>query len=578
MTISKRLALALAASIISLLAVGAIGLLQMNRAHQRFEYFQDNVTVAVDDLNNAVAKVYENRILLLRWSVQNDPATKKSLASQLAANVTSTSAVFDKYERDDINNAEDKSMLEADRAAMVPFIKQQQLFMTVYTDGNVEGAHAMMDDNGSLRAASVAIQTTVQKHIDWNVKRGKLLRETNREAYVEALWTLVIVIVATSLCSGGLIYNLQKAIARSLKGIQTTLEDARVTLDLTRRVEVIRMDEIGHTAKAFNDLQDHVEQVISSVRVAIDTVRLASHEIASGNSDLSSRTEEQAASLEQTASSMAQLTETVKQNADNARQANMLAGNASALADTGNHAVVAMVETIGQISDRSIKISEITGVIEGIAFQTNILALNAAVEAARAGEQGRGFAVVASEVRSLAQRSSTAAKEIKALIESSVATVQGGAEQAREVGSTMAQVKQAIKQVSDIVAEIAAASDEQKTGIEQINQAVNQMDEVTQQNAALVEEAAAAAQSLDQQAVSLKDAVSVFKVRNVSGNLTTSTKSSTPGVSLLTRAQSPTRSYTTPAVVSNKPLSDRKKQSIDSGRTSEAEANAWETF
>jgi methyl-accepting chemotaxis protein len=209
---------------------------------------------------------------------------------------------------------------------------------------------------------------------------------------------------------------------------------------------------------------------------------------------------------------MTQLTETVKQNADNARQANALATRATDLADTGNDAVQGMVGTIEKISGSSTKISEITGVIEGIAFQTNILALNAAVEAARAGEQGRGFAVVASEVRSLAQRCSGAAKEIKDLIESSVTMIQDGARQAAEVGLTMGEVKQAIKQVSDIVGEIAAASEEQSRGIEQVNQAVNQMDEVTQQNAALVEQAAASAQSLEEQATNLNHAVSVFKL------------------------------------------------------------------
>ncbi|MGU7775722.1 methyl-accepting chemotaxis protein [Burkholderia sp. MR1-5-21] len=259
-------------------------------------------------------------------------------------------------------------------------------------------------------------------------------------------------------------------------------------------------------------MQRRLAATIGSIRTGAESVTVASREIASGNTDLSARTEEQAASLEETASSMTQLTETVKQNADNARQANALATRATDVADAGNEAVQGMVQTIDHINSSSSKISEITGTIEGIAFQTNILALNAAVEAARAGEQGRGFAVVASEVRSLAQRSAAAAKEIEELISSSVQMIQDGAKQASEVGATMGEVKRAIKQVSDIVGEIAAASEEQSRGIEQVNQAVNQMDEVTQQNAALVEQAAAAAQSLEEQARNLGDAMSVFKL------------------------------------------------------------------
>jgi methyl-accepting chemotaxis protein len=239
---------------------------------------------------------------------------------------------------------------------------------------------------------------------------------------------------------------------------------------------------------------------------------VATGEIASGNLDLSARTEEQAASLQETAASLTQLTQTVKHNADNAREANALAARATDITGAGNTAVHHMVDTIERINSSSAKISEITGVIEGIAFQTNILALNAAVEAARAGEDGRGFAVVAGEVRNLAQRSASAAKEIKELIGSSVAMIRDGATQATEVGTTMDQIKLAIKQVSDIVGEIASASEEQSRGIEQVSLAVTQMDEVTQRNAALVEEAAAAAQSLEEQATSLKDAVAAFNV------------------------------------------------------------------
>ncbi len=259
-------------------------------------------------------------------------------------------------------------------------------------------------------------------------------------------------------------------------------------------------------------MQDSLRGLIGEVKSAIDNITTGAGEIAMGNADLSQRTEEQAASLEETAASMEQLTSTVKQNAENARQANQLAKGASQIALKGGQAVSQVVGTMSSINESSRKIVDIISVIDGIAFQTNILALNAAVEAARAGEQGRGFAVVAAEVRTLAQRSAAAAKEIKALIGNSVEKVEDGTRQVDEAGKTMEEIVTAVKRVTDIMAEISAASAEQSTGIEQVNQAITQMDEVTQQNAALVEEAAAAAESLEEEAQHLAQSVSVFKL------------------------------------------------------------------
>ncbi len=282
--------------------------------------------------------------------------------------------------------------------------------------------------------------------------------------------------------------------------------------DLTGRIVVTRKDETGQLQLALQQMNENLVKMITDVRVGADTIATASSEIASGNLDLSSRTEQQAASLEETASSMEELTSTVKQNADNARQANQLAVSASGVAVKGGDVVAQVVSTMSSINESARKIVDIIAVIDGIAFQTNILALNAAVEAARAGEQGRGFAVVASEVRNLAQRSAAAAKEIKTLIGDSVEKVDAGSRLVNEAGTTMDEIVSSVKRVTDIMAEIMAASQEQSTGIEQVNQAITQMDEVTQQNAALVEEAAAAAASLQDQAVNLTQVVSVFRL------------------------------------------------------------------
>ncbi|MEA5098725.1 MAG: methyl-accepting chemotaxis protein, partial [Burkholderiaceae bacterium] len=286
--------------------------------------------------------------------------------------------------------------------------------------------------------------------------------------------------------------------------------------DLTVRLETTRTDEIGRLAIAMDGISQGLANVVWNVRRGTETIASASKEIAAGNQDLSSRTEEQASSLEETASSMEQLTSTVRQNADNAQQANNLAESASDVAVKGGEVVSQVVDTMNEINTSSHKIADIIGVIDGIAFQTNILALNAAVEAARAGEQGRGFAVVATEVRSLAQRSAEAAREIKALIDDSVGKVEVGSKLVEQAGTTMQEVVASIRRVNDIMHEITAASREQTEGIEQVNQAITQMDQVTQQNAALVEEAAAAAEALQNQSGDLLKQVTVFKLKSTS--------------------------------------------------------------
>ena len=309
--------------------------------------------------------------------------------------------------------------------------------------------------------------------------------------------------------------------------------------------------------------------IVSEVRSGTETIASASQQIATGNADLSSRTESQASSLEETASSMEELTSTVKQNADNARQANQLAVSASEVAVKGGAVVSEVVETMGSINESAKKIVDIIGVIDGIAFQTNILALNAAVEAARAGEQGRGFAVVASEVRSLAQRSAQAAKEIKVLIDNSVEKVDAGSRLVDQAGVTMQEVVESIRRVTDIMGEISAASAEQTSGIEQVQQAVTQMDETTQQNAALVEEAAAAAESLREQADKLTQVVSVFKLDGMRavGAAAISVPPAKPKAAVMPVARKSTSVTRTPA----EPLQAKRIASAGSG-------DDWEEF
>nr|WP_230980608.1 methyl-accepting chemotaxis protein [Burkholderia cepacia] len=353
---------------------------------------------------------------------------------------------------------------------------------------------------------------------DWNISSGVFLKDIDTIYYRTLLGHLAVVFVIGFVISAAML-----VIIRNVRGSLGGEPDEAAALaariaqgDLTQPVPVRAGDRTSMMA-AMHDMQARLQATIGGIRQSAGSIASASRQISAGNDDLSQRTEEQAASLEETAASMEQLTATVKQNADNARQASGLANNASEIARTGSDVVNRVIGTMGEIDDSSRKIADIIGVIEGIAFQTNILALNAAVEAARAGEQGRGFAVVAGEVRSLAQRSATAAKEIRELIVDSVERVRNGSTLVGQAGTTMGEILQAVARVTDIMGEIAAASEEQASGITQVGRAVTQMDQVTQQNAALVEEAAAAAASLQEQAARLRDAVGAFRVVDADG-------------------------------------------------------------
>jgi methyl-accepting chemotaxis protein len=331
--------------------------------------------------------------------------------------------------------------------------------------------------------------------------------EDGRDARVQ----MVLLSLAAILAAIGTGIVITRSITRPIRQA-VNLAEAVADGDLTHRLEVASRDEIGRLQGALKRMIENLHSIVGNVRTATQTITHASQEVASGNMDLSSRTEQQASALEQTAAAMDELTSTVKQNADNALEANRVASDASVIAGRGGEAVNRVVDTMGAINASSREIVNIITVIEGIAFQTNILALNAAVEAARAGEHGRGFAVVASEVRSLAQRSAVAAKEIKTLIDNSVGLADTGSQTVEEAGQTIREVLSSISRVTSIVGEMSISSREQSDGIEQINQAVTQMDQVTQENAALVEESAAAAQSLRDQAAELTQLVASFKL------------------------------------------------------------------
>ncbi|GCB06455.1 methyl-accepting chemotaxis protein [Ralstonia sp. SET104] len=509
LSIRFRLNAALTLLALLLAMTGTIGVVGMRASDANINDIYTNQLVSTSLVGKAQLNAAIVRTTLDRAVFHPDAADVPAIIDKAAGYRTKSDDAWKAYKALPMNA--DEARLAAEMEA-----KRNALF----SDG-IEPLMAALRAHDVAAADTVVMKTIPPLSVALTVAADALDRsqaEQAKAAYEGAaarshafLMLIIGAIVVGIAAALGCAFGLHRAISVPLSNMLGHFS-AISHGNLTERITVTSKDEMGALMQGLIDMQRGLIRTIVTMRGGSESIASATKQIAAGNMDLSQRTEEQASSLEETASSMEELTSIVKQNADNARQASQLAGNASDIAVKGGEVVGRVIETMSGINDSSKKIADIIGVIEGIAFQTNILALNAAVEAARAGEQGRGFAVVAGEVRSLAQRSATAAKEIKELISDSVGRVENGSMLVTEAGTVIDEVVVAVKRVTDIMGEISSASDEQSAGIEQVNQAVTQMDEVTQQNAALVEEAAAAAQSLEEQAGVLRETVASFRL------------------------------------------------------------------
>ncbi len=510
LSIRSRLALAMSFLSVLLIAGGAMGIggvAMSNSDLQQLYSDQLASSVALSETSVALAR---SRLWIFRIALEPAGSDVPKFAQNAKDQLDRSRKAWDAYRALPFSDADERNLADQINKGLADLV----------TTGYGPVFQAIASSDAARITSAVSSMSSKQygdvtNKIDaLEQKQASIAQSFYARAETRFGWFVGIAVagVAFALAAAALAWrSLQRAIGRP---IEDALKHFRAIAggDLTARVEVHSSDEMGQMMTGLQAMQRKLVETISAVRDGAHAIDTAAREIAVGNMDLSSRTEEQAASLEQTSASMGELTTAVKHNTDNARQGNMLATNASSTAGRGGEMVRRVVDTMHRISGSSKQVGQIIGVIEGIAFQTNILALNAAVEAARAGEQGRGFAVVAAEVRNLAQRSASAAREIKELIDQSATHVDEGSNLVDETGGAIQEVVESVKRVASLMNEIAAASEEQLAGIEQVNRAVAQMDDVTQQNAALVEEASAAAQSLAAQSNGMREVVTVFKL------------------------------------------------------------------
>ena len=558
LNIGKRLAIGFALTLAMSVLIAAAGVWRLNQV--------------AADTGNILAQPLAKERMISEWYTQIFAAVRRT-----AAIVKSSDPSLGPYFKEDaaatgkvstqlikqieplIEGAEETALFKKIGEQRKRYSEARDSAVKAKADGDQELATKILDE--AFTPAAKAYQESVQQLV--HLQRDRISATARGiQATSDFGTTLMVALTAVSVVLGAIVSWL---LARSIvRPIRQAVELAETVAggDLTQAIGAASKDETGALLRALGHMNDSLVRIVTEVRGGTDTIAGTSGEIAAGNLDLSSRTEQQAASLEETAASMEELTTTVRHNADNAREANQLSITASEVAAQGGAVVGQVIATMGSINESSRKIVDIIGVIDGIAFQTNILALNAAVEAARAGEQGRGFAVVASEVRNLAHRSAAAAKEIKVLIGDSVDKVDAGAKLVDQAGSTMEQVVESIRRVTDIMAEITHASLEQTGGIEQVNRAIGQMDQVTQQNAALVEESAAAAASMQDQAAKLAQVVGVFKLADPA----LAAPAAQPKRAIAKRAAPVLRAST------------RTAPSAQGRQAKRVEADEWETF
>ncbi len=512
MNITQRLFLTFTMLALALCGLAFASFSIISGFQSRFEYVQNNTIPSIKDLNKSISAAGSLGISLYKHQSIVEDAKFPEAEKNINIILDELKTLTDYYKANDISSEEDNQINEQVYQDIDNVRAELPVFLSASRAHNDALSLGLLQGDTGIGKAGRKLTADLNRQIELNIEIGNQLKGKNKEIYTKTIWLMSFSVALVIILLSFFAFRTISGIRKSLHGIESTMLDVSSSLDLTRLADDSKQDEIGKTASAFNKLLGKFSETLSSVNSSALSVSSGSSQIAAGNEDLSSRTEEQAASLEQTAASMAALSDTVKSNSLSADEASALANTANKLSIDNGASVKAMLVTMNDIRASSGQISEITGLIESIAFQTNILALNAAVEAARAGEHGRGFAVVASEVRNLAQRSSSAAREIKGLITASVKHVENGTAQAANVGENSEKVTESINQVATIVNEIASSATEQSRGIEQVHLAIGQMDEVTQQNAALVEEASSASHSLQNQAENLSRLVSTFKL------------------------------------------------------------------